>query len=229
MRTLSQKELKMMKLFKGRVIYGKRGQMIPKGVDAHEFLYDLVCWTVQHSGFDEVRPYIGLSQIGDCERVLYDRAISNGRIISEAEHLRTKLSYELEAALIERIRGMGLYLPGEAISLHDGMVQGNTDGRIGEDILEIKTVSYEAHFPDGKLPRRVWWQTQAYMHYLRRRETIILYLSRADGKLRVYPVRYSDDYGERIEEKVEKVVQAVRELVRPDCACGECADREDRE
>lgn len=189
--------------------------------DANWVLKSLVNWTVRNSGHVDKRLYIGLSQIGECEREIYDQ-VRTGRKMTLEEHLRTRVTNELEAAVIERLKAIKLYGEPEAINLFNGLVQGHTDGRIGEAVLEIKTVSYDGHFPQSRLPERVYWQVQAYLHYLQRREAVVLYMARANGEFRCYPVRSNYRIGLLIEEKVKRVVRAVLNCERPMCTCGHC-------
>ena len=90
----------------------------------------LVNWTVLHSGHVNRRGYIGLSEMGDCDLVIYQRYF-NGQHFALGEHLRARISFELEEKLVARLEAMKLYAPGEEIMLYDGLVQGHTDGVIG--------------------------------------------------------------------------------------------------
>jgi hypothetical protein len=186
----------------------------------------LVNYSVAQSGFSTRRNYIGLSGIADCEQVIYDR-YRFGQQAGVDERLCTRLSYELEAALIERLKDLGLYWPGEEILLHGGLVQGHTDGQIdGREVLEIKTLPKAIWLPEnGRVPRRVYWQVQAYMHYLQHAWAHVLYLARDTGELRAIGVRYNLALGKDIEAKVERLVSAVQEVKRPECSCGRCEEQ----
>ena len=184
----------------------------------------IVNYSVAHSGYDVHRSYIGLSGIGDCDQVIYDRTIA-GKPASVNEHLKTRLSYDLEAVLLERLRQVygGRLKPGREIYLHDGLVQGHTDGFIAGDLLEIKTVEREEWLPvDRRLPNRVFYQVQAYLHYLDIRHAHVMYLARDTGAIYTIGVTYSPSIGRRIDQKVERLVAAVRNLERPACSCGHC-------
>lgn len=205
----------------------------------------LVNWSVKHSGHERRRAYIGLSAIGDCPAAAYDRFI-RGQDHSVGEHLRDRLSFELEYALICRLREMGLYQAAEPISLHGGLVQGHLDGLIRSgpnvDVLEIKTVPRAEHIPgydaktgqfmgrESQLPRRIYWQVQAYMHYTRRLKKLdvswamVLYLARESGLVTVKPVRYLPVMGAKIDARVQVLVEAARQRIRPACTCGHCLD-----
>ena len=183
----------------------------------------LINYTVLHSGHQEKRGYIGLSEIGLCEQVIYDR-YQHGNHASLGDHLKCKLGYELEAALVERLTEMRLYSPGETIELYDGLVQGHTDGVLGGvDLLEIKTVPLDAFLPsDRRLPTKCFWQVQAYLHFTRRKWAHVVYLSRESGLHQVIGVTYREAMGVKILAKLERVVEAVRETERPECGCGRC-------
>jgi hypothetical protein len=184
---------------------------------------ELVDWSVKHSGFEPERDYIGLSGIGDCELEIYNR-LRNGQRASIDAQLKTRISYELEGALITRFTEMGLYQPGETINLHGGLIQGHTDGLIaGREILEIKTLEKAVFFPGAGVPsRRIVWQVQAYMHLLHRPWTHVVYLARDTGGIFCLGVKYDPRIGERIEAKVRLLVKAVKTVQRPRCTCGHC-------
>lgn len=201
-----------------------------KGIELES---ELVNWSVKHSGFEMRREYIGLSGIGDCPAAIYDR-YTQSRTITVDEHLKTRLSFELEYALVSRLREMGLYQAAEPIRLYGGLVQGHLDGLVKRgnetDLLEIKTVPLAEHIPTraAQLPRRVFWQVQAYLHYSRRMHkldcswALVMYLARDCGLVSVKPVRYSRETGMQIDAKVKSLVEAARQLVRPACECGRC-------
>jgi len=190
----------------------------------------LVDWSVRNSGFEPGRNYIGLSGIGDCEQVIYDR-LRTGQQSSAAEQLKTRISYELEGELINRLSEMGLYSKGETISLQGGLVQGHTDGVVdGRDLLEIKTLEREVYFPTSTRPsgngipsRRIQWQVQAYMHYTCKYWTHIVYLARDTGAIFCLGVKYDSLMGTKIESKVRRLASAVRRTERPECSCGRCS------
>jgi len=197
---------------------------------ADELQERLVNWTVANSGHDERRHYIGLSGIGDCPRQIYDRYFQ-GQQASVDRHLLTRLSYEIESALVERLHQMGIYSESPVALAYDGLVQGHVDGITKDgDLIEIKTVALEDHIPE-RLPRRVYWQVQAYMHYLKCKRqdcrwTHVVYLARQSGLVKVIPVRYSPEMGGRVETKVLRLVVAVRDVARPECECGKCSANE---
>ena len=183
----------------------------------------LVNWTVLHSGHVDRRGYIGLSEMADCDLVIYQRYF-NGQHFAMDEHLKAKICFEMEAQLVERLRTMNIYSPGDEICLYDGLVQGHTDGVIGgQDLLEIKTVPRWEHIPTNfRLPSKVYYQVLAYLHFTKRKYAHIVYLARDSGLLQVFGLRYHEETGKKIAEKLERLVDAIRETRRPECSCGHC-------
>lgn len=182
----------------------------------------IINWTVKNSGFEDHRAYIGLSGIGDCEQVIYDRYFG-GQFATIGDHLMCRLGYDLEHKLIERLGDLGMYTPGETIELFNGLVQGHTDGRIGEALLEIKTLEREDWLPrDGRIPRRHYQQVQAYLHYTQREFAYMVYLARDHGCVTVEGIRRNATVGTSIAEKVQRLVDAVHNHQRPECSCGKC-------
>ncbi len=184
---------------------------------------ELIDWSVKNSGFEPGRDYIGLSGIGDCELVIYNR-LRSGQRASIDEQLKTRISYELQDALIDRFTAMGLYQPGETISLVGGLVQGHTDGLIaGREILEIKTLEKAQYFPgNGGPSRRITWQVQAYMHFLRRPWTHLVYLARDTGGIYCLGLKYDLKMGQKVEHKINRLVLAIKNVEHPRCTCGHC-------
>lgn len=181
----------------------------------------LVNYIVEHSGHESHRRYIGLSGIADCEQVIYDRYI-HGTPATVGERMKSAISYDLERVLIEKLIALRLYKGGELIYLHDGLVQGHTDGWIKDDLLEIKNVEKEEWFPTQHLPFRVFYQVQAYLHFTKVRFAQVLYLARDTGAVQMYGLRRNDRSGAEIEEKLERLVKAVTNMERPECSCGKC-------
>jgi hypothetical protein len=186
-------------------------------------LSSLVNWSVEHSGYDPHRSYLGLSSIADCPVEIYDRYMHGGKPNGVTGHLLTRLSYELEGVLIQRLSAMQLYQPAPEIAVFNGLVRGHPDGFIGPDLLEIKTLAHEEHIPtDGRVPRRIYWQVQAYLHYTNRMKAQVLYLARANGALEIIPVSYNQHIAAEIIAKLETLVDCVQALQRPACTCGRC-------
>ena len=187
----------------------------------------LIHYTAHHPWLEPHRTYIGLSGIADCPRILYDKYL---RSAGNSEHGNTKLltyymGYAMEADIISRLQAIGDYQPSIEISLYDGLVKGHTDGSFNSDLLEIKSVALTEYLPrNGRLPDRVWWQVQAYMAYTQFTQTQVVYIARDYGELMVIPVRFSRAMQTKVENKIDRLVNAVRLHQRPPCECGKCRD-----
>jgi hypothetical protein len=181
----------------------------------------LVNYIVEHSGHEPRRRYIGLSGISDCEQVIYDRYI-HGTPATVSERMKIAISYDLERVLIEKLTALQLYRKGEEIYLYNGLVQGHTDGRIRDDLLEIKTIEREEWFPQNHLPFRAFFQVQAYLHFLNINFAQVIYLARDTGAVQVYSQRRDARKGEEIASKIDRLVTAVNAMQRPECSCGRC-------
>jgi hypothetical protein len=182
----------------------------------------LVNYIVEHSGYEPHRRYIGLSGIGDCEQVIYDRYI-HGTPATISERMKTAISYDLERVLIEKLGKLHIYQPGEEITLYNGLVQGHTDGWIKDDLLEIKTIEKEEWFPQNLVPFRVFCQVQAYLHFLEGvKFAQVLYLARDTGAVQIKGIRRHLQTGEDIGWKLKRLVEAVKFMQRPECTCGRC-------
>lgn len=178
------------------------------------------------SRHQERRNYIGLSSIGECERVIYD-LYTHGVSHSLQARLKDAMGYALEDVLIARLTEMGLYRPASPIVLYDGLVQGHPDGEVDGDLLEIKTIESAKWLPEpSRLPNRVFFQVQAYMHYAGYGRAHVLYLARDTGEMRVIGVSHNDNIAEKINAKIARLVSAVKTGQRPACSCGYCRDRD---
>jgi hypothetical protein len=186
----------------------------------------LINWSVKNSGFEARRPYIGLSHMGECDTKIYDWYCYGYERPKVAGHLQTIWTLEIETAIVDRIVRCGLdYKPADPICLHDGLVQGHPDGWIGRDLLEIKSIPREVFIPErGRIPRRIFWQIQAYLHYTSTKYCNLIFIARDNGMLQVYDIKYQPNIGEEIEDRVERLVKAVLSLSRPSCSCGRCGE-----
>jgi hypothetical protein len=191
----------------------------------------LIDYTIYHPRLEQHRNYIGLSGIGDCPRVLYDKYM---RQAGNAEHSPDQLlifymGYAMEDDIVARLKAIGDYQPGFEISLYDGLVKGHTDGVFNGDLLEVKSVALAEYLPkDGKLPRRVSWQVQAYLTFgqtvghIRFERAQVVYVARENGEIVVISVKTDREMAGRIRAKLVNVVGAVKTGEIPQCECRRC-------
>src|SRR5690606_15401377 len=71
---------------------------------------------------------------------------------------------------------------------------------------DCKSVPLDEHLPkDGKLPRKVYWQMQAYMFYTQKDRALVIYESRETGLIRHYWIRANLSIQRQIHSKLEFV------------------------
>lgn len=190
-------------------------------MNATELERKLIDWTARNSGYDEHRPYIGLSGIYDCPTVIY-RKYFNRIGASAFSKCKTKFSYEIEKNLIDRLKAMGLYSRGEDISLYDGLVQGHIEGLIDGTLFDIKTVPRDIYLPNGRIPSRVEWQLNAYLLYRYEERALVWYFSRESGLFKILDIFADECTMKYVQEKVNMLVDAVTTQKEPKCQCGRC-------
>lgn len=200
----------------------------------------LIDWTVKHNRINPNRNYIGLSGIHECPLVIYRNLLAETpRYRNQGEMLRFYLGYAAEDDVVCRLQGLGDYQPGVTISLYDGLVQGHTDGSFDGSLVEIKSVALDEWLPGfdtpnknhsatqpagTRLPRKTYWQVQAYLRYTRFAKAKAIYLSRESGLLKVFDVDRNNALGSEIHQKITGLVHAVRGRIPPGCECGRCGD-----
>jgi len=191
-------------------------------MNAAELQQTLLDWSVKHSGYEDHRNYIGLSGIGDCPKIIFRRYF-NSSVIQVKEHLRTRYSYEIEGIIKERLRKMGILAIGKDISAHLGRVQGHVDGVVAGKLLEIKTVPLAVDLPFVRIPWKVYWQVQGYMHFGGYDETLIIYFARADGTFRTFEVLADPMVAVEMDAKIKSILECIDRRLPPICECGRCA------
>jgi len=189
---------------------------------AKEIEKKLVQWSAANSGYDEHRPYIGLSGIGDCSLLIWRRFFNHTGASTESR-LKTRYSYEIEEDIKRRLQAIGIYSPGKEISIYDGLVKGHTDGEINKDLLEIATIPLTEYLPHiNHIPSKKLYQSQAYMLYGHYDRALILYFARDYGVFRIFDLHRDPVMDDRIMSKVDALVEFVRAKVPPPCDCGKC-------
>lgn len=180
-------------------------------LSAEQISSALMTWTAENSGYEERRDYLGLSHAS----LEVDEIVSNYRAAVHADvmqRLKTYKGYQMERDLLRRL--VSVYgdriQPGEEISVFHGLVKGHPDLRIDGAPGDCKTVPLDEHLPQpGRLPRRVFWQMQAYMLYAPAERALVIYESRASGLLWatwIFPVR-------RIQDEIDAKYRAAVEMI----------------
>lgn len=195
--------------------------------NAIEIKHKIVDWTVKHSGFED-RRYLGFSQIHNCPLSLY-RDLIDGRRWNTAHHLQCYAGYLWEQDIKNRLKAMGLYTPGserEICAPWDPRFRGHTDGEIGGQLLEIKSVTQaklEQIVYDQRIPSAHFEQVQCYLwHGGYSLDALVIYVTRDTSELHVQQIRPFPQVAERLDAKARAVLLAVDTRTPPRCVCGRC-------
>jgi hypothetical protein len=187
-----------------------------------ELAKSLEDYTARHSNFQTKRNYISLSHIALDDHELLKQWFQ-GFEDSYKIRLRCYKGYQMERDLIQRLISIyGKYEPeckistgkiklGVEYSSPNGLFKGHPEGELIIDRVDnavpfdCKSVPLDEHLPDGKLPRKVYWQMQAYMLYGKKDKACVLYESRETGIIREYWLRPNTSVQADIQAKVNRV------------------------
>jgi hypothetical protein len=143
-------------------------------------------FTAAISKFETKRNYISLSNaVKTEEELLHD--YFNGFQDGHEIRLKCYKGYQMELDLRARIEKCfyGHVGPFDEISVFNGLVKGHPDFSYDGYPADCKSVNLDEHLPvDGKLPRKVYWQMQAYMLYSKKAKGLVIYESRQSGFIR---------------------------------------------
>jgi len=171
---------------------------------------ELERYTAANSNFDRTRPYVSMSHVTLSEEEIMALFL-NGFEDSLAIRLRCYKGYQMERDLKERISKV---FPdqvkfGIEIEAFQGMVLGHPDFFFAGYPADCKSVPLDEHLPGGKLPRRVYWQMQAYMKYSLKSQALVIYESRETGRIMHYWIRENLAIQAEINHKLQRVVEAI--------------------
>lgn len=147
--------------------------------------------TCKISQFDTSRSYFSMSHCGKSIEDQWDMYI-NGFEDGPLVRLRCYKGYQMERDL--RMRAKSAF-PKEFEEFHpelsafDGLVKGHPDFLWEGNPGDFKSVLLDEYLPKTKLPRKVYWQMQAYMFYAKKHSSLVIYESRESGQIVDYFVR----------------------------------------
>lgn len=179
--------------------------------------------TITHSGAER-RTYLGMSQIGHCQRKLYYIMVQ-GREWTTQAHLYCHLGYLFEESILARLRAIEPLLgPSREFSDFGGRFAGHSDGEWDGDLLEIKSTTSNLLIDmNGRIPRNHFWQVQVYMFYGHYKQAQVIYVARDTGQLRVEAIRFHERTAELARLKAASILEAVDLRQPPECECGRCS------
>jgi hypothetical protein len=191
-------------------------------------LNELMADLSKHSGLED-RRYLGMSSIGQCPRVQYNRMVGNRPPPSLAEHLLCYRGYLIEGDVKKRLERIGVFKPGserELVSDFDTRFIGHTDGEVyAHELLEIKSMN-EQRFDEVlrtmRVPQYVYAQAQLYMHYGPYHVAQVVCVNVQTFAHCVVTIQYNLKQANALIVTAKQILSAVDAKAPPTCTCGRC-------
>lgn len=176
---------------------------------------ELEVYTAQNSRFETERDYMSLSHSAlSVDEILLQR--EKGFEDNELIRLRCYKGYQMEDDLKKRIKAVF----GDRVEMNveiaafDGLVKGHPDFTFDGYPADCKTVPLDEHLPrDKKVSRKVYSQMQAYMLYMGKPKSLVIYESRETGKLVDVWLRANEAVQKEIDKKFGEAVRKLTLLL----------------
>lgn len=167
-------------------------------------------YTCGISHFETSRDYISISHCGLSVEEIVEQ-VQMGFTDTPDIRLRCYKGYQMEADLKARIKGAfkERYSEGIEASSFDGKVKGHPDFMFDGNPGDCKSVAIDEHLPNGRVPRKVYWQMQGYMLYLNKPTSLVIYESRHTGKLLDFWITANLKIQEEIHDKFTEVIRLI--------------------
>jgi len=177
--------------------------------DIEKRLFD---YTLRTSNYDVSRDYISLSHCAasvDELVAMYQKGFAD----TIESRLLCYKGYQMELDLVNRLvnafGNMRIKTDVE-ISEFGGRVKGHPDFTFDYYPGDCKSVLMNSWIPEDRLPRKVFWQMQAYMRYLKKDRGVVIYESRELGIIKVFIVNENHEIQEKIHDKLQEVLTLLR-------------------
>jgi len=194
-------------------------------MEAKEVRGELLAYARRSCKPFEKRLYLDISRLGECPRKLAWEMLYSG---SPGEDIKLRLfvAQLMESNLVSRLVKLfgSTYVLPKPIYAMMGKLLGYTSGEFGKILVTIKSIPNDDALPDGRASNNHYWMTQALMHFGHYTRCIIIYESRASGRIRTYDITYSPSIGEECEKKAVLILDSVNEGQLPKCNCGRCKE-----
>lgn len=169
-------------------------------------------YTAANSNFEDRRNYISLSHCHlSAEEILaqFNDGFQGGLLT----RLKCYKGYQMERDLMARIIAtFGKRIDvGLQVSAYDNLVQGHPDFCFDNYPGDCKSVLMDDWIPNGKLPRKVYYQMQGYMLYSGAPKSLVIYESRETGILKAFWIHANKRLQSEIDAKLSTVVKQLQE------------------
>lgn len=173
---------------------------------------DLLRVTLENSGFETKRSYISLSHImNDVDTLI--RQYEQGYSDSEETRIRCRMGYWMEKGMMERLSKIEGIEPGGEIVVPEsnGLIMGHPDFKYEGCPGDCKSFPLDEHLPETKnIPKRIYWQMNAYMLYSNSPVSYLVCESRQSGKMIVLRVIANAYVQELIKNKVAEILKRIK-------------------
>lgn len=180
-----------------------------------KFSYNLKQYTASRSNYETSRRYISLSRVHLREDEMINEYMQGFPSSMEIQ-LKCYKGYQMERDLLARIKQVygdrittGASLEIEAF---DGLVKGHPDFKFDDYPGDCKSVAMDEWLPkpDGKLPKRIYFQLQAYMLYSKKDRAIVVFESRQSGLIEDFWLKENPRVQELIHNRLQAVVNELK-------------------
>jgi hypothetical protein len=167
-------------------------------------------YTAANSHFETARNYLSLSHAALPAGAILEQ-YEKGFEDSLATRLKCYKGYQMERDLLGRIKAVfgNDIETGLEISAFDGLVKGHPDFFFKGAPADVKSVLLDDWLPVERLPRKVFYQMQAYMKYSGRAEALVIYESRETGNMRAFFIPQNWRIQEEIDGKYSQIVEQI--------------------
>lgn len=173
----------------------------------------IIEYTIKNSNFEKKRNYISLSHCYLSANELIEQ-YKTGFLDNVAIRLKCYKGYQMERDLINRLKNVfeGRIKTDVEFSAFDGIVKGHPDFIFDGYPGDCKSVLLDEWIPTDKLPRKVYFQMQAYMKYSNIDKALVIYESRESGSIRVFRINANLSIQNEIHTKLSEVVFIIKRL-----------------
>lgn len=167
--------------------------------------------TASQSNFETKRDYVSISHCSLTIDEIIDQW-NNGFKDSHEIRLRCYKGYQMEADLKRRIKEAypDKYTEAPEVTAFGGIVKGHPDFCFDGFPGDCKAVAIDEHLPVGRVPRKVYFQMQGYMLYMNKNKALVVYESRATGKLCDFWISANQAIQNEINDKFQQVVDLIK-------------------
>lgn len=185
-------------------------------------------YIADNSKLEKHRPYVGMSNIGDCPRVIF-RAYKQGINIDYKAHQNAFRGYRIEAIAKEILIGAGIMKPGserELVAAFDSRYRGHTDGEVDRNqLVEIKSKrkdKFDMVLSEQRLPNREYHQVQSYIHYGGYSTALVFCICPETFDTTTLVIKENFNAQLLNEVKAKAILTSIDNDAEPACTCGRC-------